>query len=145
MIKAPEIALGCFFYVRMNALNVPTLFGTVQILKEGYFLPWHPMRTHPEFKGGVHFKITRARCSPSGQGTPVHARMLFFMHRCFRMPCSARSHITAENLSKLLQIGSRVKVLPDPRGRDARDPETGLQEAEIQSRDPSNRTVTVSE
>ena len=37
MIKAPEIALGCFFYVRMNALNVPTLFWTAQILKEGYF------------------------------------------------------------------------------------------------------------
>ena len=100
MIKAPEIALGCFFYVRMNALNVPTLFGTVQILKEGYFLPWHPMRTHPEFKGGVHFKITRARCSLPVRGLP-------YTHEC-SSSCSG-----ASGCHVLLAHTSLPKICPN--------------------------------
>lgn len=143
MIKAPEIALGCFFDAYECSERAHPLWDSLNF-KGGVLLPWHPLRTHPEFKGGVHFKIVRARCSPSGHWTSVHARMLFFMHRCFRMPCSACPNIISKSMPKLLQIGSKVEVLPDPRGRGIRDPETGLQEAEIQSRDPSNRTVTAS-
>lgn len=135
MIKAPEIALGCFFYVRMDALNVPTLFWTAQILKEGYFPNRGTLCVHIRNLNEGYILKSHAR------GAHHTTRGLPYTHECsFSCGGASRCHVLLVHISppkicpncSKSAPGSRCCQIPEVEVSEIQKPDSRKQKSRVE-------------